>query len=374
MMKRIAILGLWMVLLLAGCGQGAKEALPMAVAHRGCWLKAEEEFYINENCPAGVRMAAQYGYPAIECDVKYTRDSVMVLMHDATINRTMRNAADYSRIAEPVRVSELTFEELRSRYVLASTDPALRVPIPTLEEELLACREYGIVPMLHSAVVESYKLAHEMLGDGFIAFDANQAALAHARDYASGCLVLLDPGWDDAQTAIGRLASFGGPAGMSTMKYDMLDAAYIRAVKDAGYEVQASIFPTPHEQRALTDGVTIELSDFYWHQTEGRKPLRTLRKRGVSLDEGAVLEWWPETTPEYAGITLELEFEGTLEINLCGRSYTLEGSGRPEVFGLRLYQAEPSLVLRALAPTRLRRVRAALYSIPGASTPGEKGR
>ena len=63
------------------CGQEIPADLPMAVAHRGCWLKDGDAFYINENCPAGVWMAKQYGYPAIECDVKYTRDSVMVLMH-----------------------------------------------------------------------------------------------------------------------------------------------------------------------------------------------------------------------------------------------------------------------------------------------------
>ena len=162
-MKRIALLLLLGLAGLSGCRE-ARTPLPMAVAHRGCWLKDGEEFYINENCPAGVRMAAQYGYPAIECDVRFTRDSVMVLMHDGTINRTMRLAADYSPIPEPVRVSELDFEELRSRYVLASTDPALRLPIPTLEEELLACKEYGIVPMLHSSVVESYRLAQQILG------------------------------------------------------------------------------------------------------------------------------------------------------------------------------------------------------------------
>ena len=162
------------------CGSPEVENLPMSVAHRGCWLKDGGEYYINENCPAGVKMAAQYGYPAIECDVKYTLDSVMVIMHDGTINRTMRNASDYSKIEEPVKVTEHTFEDLRTNYVLESTDPSLRVPIPTLKEELEACREYGVMPMLHSAVVESYKLAHEILGDGFIAFDASQAAVSHS--------------------------------------------------------------------------------------------------------------------------------------------------------------------------------------------------
>ena len=57
------------------CSQAENVTLPESVAHRGCWLKDGNEFYINENCPAGVKMAARYGYPAIECDVKYTLDS-----------------------------------------------------------------------------------------------------------------------------------------------------------------------------------------------------------------------------------------------------------------------------------------------------------
>lgn len=62
------------VLFLSGCRKSAE--LPMVVAHRGCWLMDGDEFYINENCPAGVEMAARYGYPAVEIDVRYTLDSV----------------------------------------------------------------------------------------------------------------------------------------------------------------------------------------------------------------------------------------------------------------------------------------------------------
>lgn len=362
MIKRLISM-LSMVLLALSCGQEAPEDLPMAVAHRGCWLKEKDEFYINENCPAGVRMAARYGYPAIECDVRYTRDSVMVLMHDGTINRTMRNAADYSKITEPVRVADCTFEELRTRYVLASTDPALRTPIPTLREELEACRETGIIPMLHSAVVESYALAHEILGDQFIAFDANESAVSRARDYSS-CLILLDPGKDDAATTIHRLENIGGRCGMSTMNYRMLDAAYIQALKDAGFEVQASIFPSPHEQRALTDGVTIELSDFYWHQTQGRKAIASLKKTSLDLAEGESYEWTMKA-PDYSAITMELEFQGTLEITLCGRTYTLshQEAGLPERFGVRLYKSNPELTLKALASTNIKSLKVHLYTL-----------
>ena len=362
MIKRLISM-LSMVLLALSCGQEAPEDLPMAVAHRGCWLKEGEEFYINENCPAGVWMAARYGYPAIECDVRYTRDSVMVLMHDGTINRTMRNAADYSKITEPVRVADCTFEELRTRYVLASTDPALRTPIPTLREQLEACRETGIIPMLHSAVVESYALAHEILGDQFIAFDANEAAVSRARDYSS-CLILLDPGKDDAATTIHRLENIGGRCGMSTMNYRMLDAAYIQALQDAGFEVQASIFPAPHEQRALTDGVTIELSDFYWHQTQGRKATTSLKKKSLDLAEGESFNWKEEAS-ELSAVTMELDFQGSLEITLCGRTYTLshQEAGQPERFGVRLYKSNPELTLKALASTNIKSLKVHLYTL-----------
>lgn len=361
-MKRILILA---VLLLSGTIALAQKATQpkkcFVVAHRGCWLKAGEEFYINENCPAGVWMAAQYGYPAIECDVRYTRDSVMVLMHDGTINRTMRNALDYSPIKEPVKVSDCTFEELRTRYVLASTDPALRTPIPTLREQLEACRDAGIIPMLHSAIVESYELAHQILGDKFIAFDANEAAVSRARDYSS-CLILLDPGKDDTPTTIGRLKQIGGKCGMSTMNYKMLDADYIQTVKKAGFEVQASIFPAPHEQRALMDGVTIELSDFYWHQTKGRKAVSSLKKKEIVLSAGNTFDW-ELRAPEYAAATLELDFSGILEITFCGRTYILkhEEAGQPEIFGARLYKSNPHITLKALSPSNVKSLKLNLY-------------
>ncbi len=343
------------------CGSPKVENLPMSVAHRGCWLKDGGEYYINENCPAGVRMAAQYGYPAIECDVKYTLDSVMVIMHDGTINRTMRNASDYSKIEEPVKVTEHTFEDLRTNYVLESTDPSLRVPIPTLKEELEACREYGVMPMLHSAVVESYKLAHEILGDGFIAFDASQATVSQARDYSS-CLILLDPGKDDAAKTIERLKSMGGKCGMSTMKHDMLDAEYIKAVKDAGFDVQASIFPAPHEQRAVSDEVTIQLSDFWWHQTEGKKPVDSFKKKSLKLPEGQSVKWNPET-PEFAAVTLTVDFTGSLEIMINGRTYNLTHNepGKVEVIGARLFNATPDVSVKALSDSKVKSLKVELY-------------
>lgn len=151
---------------------------------------------------------------------------------------------------------------------------------------------------------------------------------------------------------------------MSTMNYRMLDADYIQALQDAGFEVQASIFPAPHEQRALTDGVTIELSDFYWHQTQGRKATASLKKKSLNLAEGESFHW-TEEAPEFSAVTLELDFQGSLEITLCGRTYTLshQEADRPERFGVRLYKSNPELTLKALASTNIKSLKVNLYTL-----------
>lgn len=364
-MKKYWILFAALALMVAGCNSENKESFPevMAVAHRGCWLKEGGEFYINENCPAGVRMARRFGYPAIECDVKYTLDSVMVIMHDKTINRTMRLSEGYAEIPEPVKVTETTFDELRTKYVLASTDPSLRLPIPTLEEELLACKEEEIIPMLHSTIGESYRLAQEILGNQWIAFcSAGDSLFRDTRSW-SDVLILLDPGEDTAENTISRLNAIGGRCGMSTMKYKMLDKAYIDAVKDAGFEVQASIFKTPHEQRALRDGVTIELSDFFWSQTEGRKPYDTWKQKKVSLKAGEELTWQP-SEKEFAAMVLGVEFQGEILVTLNGREYPLtrEEIGT-EWFGLRMYKTAPSITIKAVSDSRIASATARLYEI-----------
>ena len=185
--------------------------------------------------------------------------------------------------------------------------------------------------------------------------------MAHARDY-SECLILLDPGKDPAERTIERLKEIGGKCGMSTMNHKMLDAEYIKAVKAAGFDVQASIFPAPHEQRAVSDEVTIQLSDFWWHQTEGRKPIDTFRKISMRLPEGQSVSWAPEA-PEYSAVTLTLDFSGTLEITINGKVYNLthEAPGKVEVFGTRLYKTNPDIKVRALVHSQVKSLKAELF-------------
>lgn len=230
-------------------------------AHRGSWSKnASGEFIIPENSPAAVAEAARRGYEGIECDVHLTKDGKMVILHDATINRTMRNAGDYSKIEKEVRLDQLTFEQLRRDYVLESEDPALRTPIPTLEELLSECRKHGIVPMLHSAVWESYKVAQEMFADDWICFTSELETLMKVREF-SGCTILYGINSGSAEENIRDLKKIGGHCGISTMNYDLYTPAFCQVITQAGYEVQASIFPFDQEKTAIANGITFLLTD-----------------------------------------------------------------------------------------------------------------
>lgn len=356
-MKKIFFAAIAATLITAGCSEtiDRSELLPTVVAHRGCHLKDGQDFYIPENCPAGVWMAARYGYPAIEMDVKYTLDSVMVIMHDATINRTMRLKDGYAEIPEPVKVVDTPFEELRTKYVLASTDPALRTPIPTLEEELEACREAGIMPMLHSSIVESYELSTSYFQDKWIAFGSSKA-VPEARNI-SDCLILIDPGRSTAEETLVRLGGVSGRVGMSTMKFDMLDSAYVASVKEAGYEVQASIFKTPHELKAVRDGVTIQLTDFYWKRADGVGKKVATWKKHLKMAAGEEVSWpsKPIKAGDFLAYTLDLTYCGALEVEINGRHYSVKRNETgTDYFGLRLYKDTPSIHIKAAENTDLR--------------------
>ena len=352
--------------LLASCGASSDlQQVPFSVAHRGGHIKG----LIPENSVAGVISAARYGFRAIECDVHYTADSVMVLMHDGTINRTMRNASDYSEIEEPVRYRDHTYAELCEKYVLASSDPALRTTIPLFSDILDACREYDIIPMIHSDLFEAYSLAHEVLGDGFIAFDADYESVKRAREI-SDCLILWDPGKIPAEEAVAMLDAIGGRCGLSSMNSSLFDAEYIQKVRQAGYEVQSSIWPTPKEVQAIADGATIVLSDFsllpvrrgYEHAYAAPAKAKTAANcvfiwnvKESDLDAGESMSQTFDRL-EYGSLEVSITYTGDVELIIDGkRSYPLpEGEGMTRIGGWRFHDEAPTVEIRSSDGAKVR--------------------
>ncbi len=93
----------------------------MVVAHRGDWRNAPE------NSLQAIQNCIDMGVDMVEIDVRKTKDGVLVLMHDKTINRTTNGKG---------KVSELTYKELQKFYLVNGLNKKTAHKVPTLEEAL----------------------------------------------------------------------------------------------------------------------------------------------------------------------------------------------------------------------------------------------
>lgn len=108
----------------------------VVISHRGDWRNWPE------NSIPAIESVIRMGVDMMELDVKMTKDSVLVLMHDQTINR-MTNGKGL--IKDMTYDSLMTFKLKRAHNV---TTDSLR--IPTLREALLCCKDRILVNVDHA--------------------------------------------------------------------------------------------------------------------------------------------------------------------------------------------------------------------------------
>jgi glycerophosphoryl diester phosphodiesterase len=108
----------------------------VVISHRGDWRN-----YPENSIPA-IESIIRMGVDMMELDVKMTKDSVLVLMHDQTINR-MTNGKGL--VKDFTYDSLMTFKLKRAHNV---TTDSLR--IPTLREALLCCKDRILVNVDHA--------------------------------------------------------------------------------------------------------------------------------------------------------------------------------------------------------------------------------
>lgn len=107
--------------LLDKLNDGGKSNYVMIFAHRGDWRNApENSLQAYKNC-------IDAGFDGIEIDVRMTKDSIIVMMHDQTIDRTTTGKG---------KVSDYTLAELKELYLRSPIGVTTRQKIPTLDEVL----------------------------------------------------------------------------------------------------------------------------------------------------------------------------------------------------------------------------------------------
>lgn len=97
----------------------------LVVAHRGDWRNApENSLQAFQNC-------IDMGVDMIELDLHMSKDSVLFIMHDGTVDRTTNGHG---------KVSDLTSDELRKLRLRAGHGIVTSHAIPTFEEVLNLCK------------------------------------------------------------------------------------------------------------------------------------------------------------------------------------------------------------------------------------------
>ena len=116
------------------------------IAHRADWRN------FPENSLEAIESAIAMGVDIVELDVHRTADGEIVVCHDKTINRTTNGKG---------KISELTLDYIRSRYLRAGHGATTRYKMPTLAEALDVCN--GRVLINLDKAVNYYDQIMEML-------------------------------------------------------------------------------------------------------------------------------------------------------------------------------------------------------------------
>lgn len=104
----------------------------LVVCHRGDWRN------FPENSIPSIESVIEMGADVVELDIQLTKDSVLVLMHDGTIDRCTTGKG---------RVADLTYEELQKFYMKTAhgTRCSLDLKVPTLREALEVCKDRIVI-------------------------------------------------------------------------------------------------------------------------------------------------------------------------------------------------------------------------------------
>lgn len=103
---------------------------PLTIAHRG------HSIAYPENTTAAYKKAIELGIEMIECDVNITRDGVLVMMHDPTLDRTTNGTG---------RVNAATWDEIQRLDAGDKFNARFKgTPVPLTRDTLLLYKEAGI--------------------------------------------------------------------------------------------------------------------------------------------------------------------------------------------------------------------------------------
>lgn len=366
-------------LIIPGCKKGPNVETEnndrLFIAHRGVNMN---NTMAAENSIESVRLAKRAGFQSIETDVRLTADSVMVVVHDETLNRTCLTI-NGSELREKVFVAETTMDDLNSNYILKATESENRTNIPTLKEFLVECRELGLVPFIEPKIYDEtgkhYRdiidLANEIMGEDNYIITSNNRANAVIRKLGLNDVPLMGILY---LTTFEEIESLGNTImAISTSQFSTEEFNfYVNKSKELGFKTEShaddfnrfTMINNNEIDYISTDYLAPDLKDnsqllFDYKGSKKFNFTGKLTDGEIHLSEKDVVTI-SEKIPEvyFGGIYLELEIKGVCEIVLANQKFTINNSETMNYkHQLMLYNSTPTFSITAMDKCEINNIR-----------------
>lgn len=195
-------------------------------AHRG------DSYSAPENSLSGIRSAIEKGVDAVEIDVMLTKDGVVILNHDVTLQRVA---------GVPTRVDEMTYEEVSKINYLRQlfSDQLIDEKVPTLDEVLEEFKEEDTTLIIEMKSVDSNVELAEKVVELIKKHEMEDLIYVQAFDYK----LLQEVRYRNSDIKIGQILflSAGNLADLDvdfyTIRQTMLSERFIKKARKQNREV-----------------------------------------------------------------------------------------------------------------------------------------
>lgn len=281
----------------------------------------------GENSREAIRLAARAGFDCIETDVRWTSDSVLVAVHDATLARTFVHN-DGRPVPQELAVSDLTYAELRDKFRLKASRPEYRTRVLSLEEFCTECRDCGLYTFIEPKKVtpewvypQLIAIADRVFGHGNYVVTSNNDANDRIR---------FEMGIQDIplmgilyQSNYEHIASLGNTImAISTTRFGKeAYSTYVSRAKADGFETESHADDFEHFDQ-------INLADIDYVSTDLLAPDYTGQGKTVYRSRGRnaakiAAESMAVGKMEFGAVYLDLEWSGAATITLANQTFTL---------------------------------------------------
>lgn len=188
------------------------------------------------------------GFMIFEIDIQFTSDSIPVVLHDTTINRTARNA-DGTQIQDTINISDITYAQAQEYdFGIWKDAQYAGTKIPKLDDVMLWAKKNGVCIECDISGTENmnttkaeilYNIVKQRGMNGSVMFTAGRAILLLFSAYKDICVCYSNVGTDESSISTASNFLYDTIYTMCSVQYPYLTDAQVNYIHQYGMKAKA---------------------------------------------------------------------------------------------------------------------------------------